>query len=122
MGDLTKNFSRKEFRCRCGRRNCNASPVDMKLVSALQKLRDYVGVPLYINSACRCALHNRRVGGKSNSQHLYGRAADVRCDELSPKELAKCAEMIPEFDKGGIGTYETFVHVDVRGRRARWKG
>ena len=32
MGDLTKNFSRKEFKCRCGRRNCNAAPVDMKLV------------------------------------------------------------------------------------------
>lgn len=122
MGDLTKNFSRKEFRCKCGRRNCNAAPVDMTLVSALQKLRDYIGVPLYINSACRCVWHNRRVGGKYNSQHLCGRAADIRCDELTPKELAKCAEMIPEFDKGGIGTYDTFVHVDVRGKRARWKG
>lgn len=120
MGDLTKDFSRKEFRCRCGRKDCDAAPIDMKLVTALQALRDLIGVPIIINSAVRCVRHNRRVGGVRNSRHLEGIAADIYCPELSPKELAKFAAMIPEFDKGGIGLYDWGIHVDVRGRRARW--
>ena len=120
MGDLTKDFSRKEFRCRCGRRDCDAASIDMKLAAALQALRDLIGVPIIINSALRCVRHNRRVGGVRNSRHLEGIAADVYCPELSPAEFAKFAAMIPEFDNGGIGIYDWGIHVDVRGRRARW--
>lgn len=120
MGDLTKDFSRKEFRCRCGRKDCDAAPIDMKLVTALQALRDLIGAPIHINSAVRCVRHNRRVGGVRNSRHLEGIAADIRCDELTPVELKKFAEEIPEFANGGIGIYDWGIHVDVRGRRARW--
>lgn len=120
MGDLTKNFSRWEFRCRCGRRDCDAAPLDMRLVTALQALRDLIGAPIHINSGVRCVRHNRRVGGVRNSRHLEGIAADIRCDELTPVELKKFAEEIPEFANGGIGIYDWGIHVDVRGRRARW--
>ena len=45
-----------------------------------------------------------------------------RWNELSPQELAKSAIEIKEFRDGGIGIYTNFVHVDVRGRKARWRG
>ena len=122
MGDLTKNFSRKEFRCKCGRKKCDAAPLDMRLVGALQALREKVGVPIHINSGVRCILHNRHVGGAQHSTHLRGIGADIRCDELTPIELAKFAEDVPAFANGGIGIYKSWVHVDVRGKRARWRG
>lgn len=122
MGDLTKNFSRREFRCRCGRKKCDAAPLDMRLVTALQALRDVVGHSIDVTSGVRCREHNRRVGGAPGSKHLEGIAADIRCEELTPAELAKFAAAVPAFANGGIGIYKSWVHVDVRGKRARWRG
>ena len=120
MGDLTKNFSRNEFKCKCGK--CTNNYIDIRLVKGLQALRDLVGKPIIINSATRCKAHNEAVGGVSNSQHVQGRAADIRVEGMTPEALARRAEQIDVFRDGGIGTYGTFVHVDVRGHRAWWRG
>lgn len=123
MGDLSKNFSRSEFACRCG---CgfgtNVGDIDLGLVRALQTLRDMLNVPLKIRSGCRCASWNRAVGGVRNSQHLYGKAADVVSDYVSWERIAQVADRIPIFREGGLGRYPTkkFVHMDTRGYRARW--
>ena len=73
-------------------------------------------------SCCyRCPQHNAEVGGVPNSQHVYGRAADVLCpDGVSVDELAEIAE---ECGADGIGRYydAQFVHVDTRGYAARWE-
>ena len=75
MGDIAKNFSRSEFRCgHCGRLDA----LDDELVRSLQRLRDIVGKPLRIISGYRCCEGNALVGGSKYSQHLYGRAADIR--------------------------------------------
>ena len=121
MGDLTKNFSRKEFRCPCGRRKCDAAPLDMRLVVELQKLRDMIGHPITVTSGCRCKQHNSTLQNASRgSKHLEGIAADIVCSELTPVEFKKFAEAIPAFERGGIGLYDWGIHVDVRGTRARW--
>ena len=119
MGDLSTNFSRKEFACNCG---CGFDTVSEKLVKALQTLRDIVGKPIIITSACRCEKQNKNVGGKKDSQHLLGTAADIQVDGMSTLRLATLAETIPAFAKGGVGLYKTFLHVDVRNGRARWMG
>lgn len=117
MGNLTENFSRCEFACRD---NCGFNDVSSELVKALQKLRDAVGQPIHVSSGCRCSAHNRAVGGAKQSQHLLGRAADISTRWLTPAELKEYAEKIPEFEQGGIGLYKGFLHVDVRGHKARW--
>ena len=119
MGDMTKNFSRSEFACKCG---CGRNNISIKLVGALQTLRDLIGKPIIINCGCRCPEHNSAVGGVPNSQHVNGTAADIRCVSMSSRELKKFAEEVAEFANGGIGLYDTFLHVDVRGHRARWNG
>ena len=116
---LSKNFSRKEFECKCGCGLCNPSP---RLVQALQKLRDLIGRPITITSAHRCPKHNAKVGGVPNSQHVQGIAVDIQVKGMTPKEIAKCAETIKDFYAGGIGIYKTFVHLDVRTKQARWNG
>ena len=94
-----------------------------ELANALQTIRASIGVPLNINSAYRSPEHNKRVGGSPNSQHLLGKAADLSNLKLPPAQLAEVIEelnsrgYIPE---GGIGIYNTFVHYDIRGTKARW--
>lgn len=45
----------------------------------LEPLRERWGQPLLINSGYRSAKLNAHVGGVSNSYHLKGLAADIRC-------------------------------------------
>lgn len=116
MGDLSAHFSKKEFACKCG---CGECDVDPELVAKLEKFRELCGnKPMHINSAKRCKRHNKAVGGSPNSQHLPGKAADVRkILGVTIDQMAKYAEQAG-FD--GIGKYDSFVHVDVRGTKARW--
>lgn len=118
---LSKNFTVREFRCRDG-----SDPVfiDSDLVTLLQKIRDHFGKPVHINSAYRTASHNAKQKKASRySQHLYGKAADIRIAGVPVDALADYAEtLLPE--TGGIGRYysDGFVHVDVRKAKSRWKG
>ena len=119
MTMVSANFSKKEFECKCGCKKYNMNPV---LINAIQQLRDLIGQPIIINSGCRCMKHNLAVGGVKNSLHVKGKAADIRVKGMDPETLAKHANNIVDFRSGGIGVYNTFVHVDVRGRKARWRG
>ena len=113
---LSKNFKSTEFDCKCGK-GCNITLIDSKLVTQLQKIRNHFNKPVVINSGFRCASHNRRVGGASSSQHLYGRAADIVVKGVKPSIVADYCETL---GFGGIGRYSTFTHVDTRGKKARW--
>lgn len=113
---VSKNFKLYEFQCKDG---SNLVKVDSVLVNKLQQLRDLIGKPIIVNSAYRTPEYNKKVGGSPNSQHVLGKAADIRVNGLTPKQLANYCEKI-EF--GGIGIYKTFVHVDTRQGKARWNG
>ena len=114
---LTQNFRVKEFACSDG-----SDPIfiDSELVNVLQKIRTHFGKSVTITSAYRTPGKNKAVGGTTYSQHLYGKAADIKVKGVAPKKIAAYAETI--LKNGGIGTYSTFVHIDVRSVKARWKG
>ena len=111
---LSKNFKLSEFMCND---NTPFIKVNMELVYKLQKLRDIVNLGVRINSAYRTPEYNRKVGGANKSQHVLGNAADIVVFGYTPTQLSKIAEQIG-FD--GIGIYNSFLHVDVRGHKARW--
>ena len=115
---LTQNFRVREFACTDG-----SDPIfiDSDLVNVLQKIRTHFGKSVTITSAYRTPTHNKAVGGQAYSQHLYGRAADIKVKGIAPKTVAKYAETLLK-NKGGIGTYATFTHIDTRATKARWKG
>lgn len=115
---LSTNFKVKEFACTDG-----SDPIfiDTELVSVLQKIRSHFGKSVTINSAYRTPGKNKECGGQTYSQHLYGRAADIMVKGVAPKTVAKYAETLLK-NKGGIGIYSTFVHVDVRATKSRWDG
>lgn len=116
--NLSTNFKVREFACTDG-----SDPIfiDSDLVNVLQKIRSHFGKSVTITSAYRTPGKNKAVGGQAYSQHLYGKAADIKVKGVAPKKVAAYAETLLK-NKGGIGTYSTFVHVDVRATKARWKG
>ena len=113
---LATNFAVKEFKCSDG---SDTIFIDEKLPPVLQAIRTHFGRPVYINSAYRTEAHNTKIGGAAHSQHLYGRAADIRVDGVSPGKVADYAELLLG-DSGGVGRYNTFTHVDVRDVKSRW--
>ena len=116
---LSRNFSRAEFKCQCGK--CDYDTVDSELIDVLQLLRDYVGNPITITSGNRCAEHNKNIGGSANSYHVRGRAADIKVDNMKPKAVQEyLTAKYP--DKFGIGCYSSFTHIDTRTKRGRWNG
>ena len=115
---LSANFRVNEFACTDG-----SDPIfiDTELVNILQKIRNHFGKSVTITSAYRTPTKNKACGGETYSQHLYGKAADIKVTGVTPKKVAAYANTIlPK--KGGIGTYSTFTHIDVRTTKSRWNG
>lgn len=115
---VSTNFRVKEFACSDG-----SDPIfiDSELVNVLQKIRTYFGKAVTITSAYRTPSKNKAIGGTTYSQHLYGKAADIKVKGISPKTVATYAnKLMPT--KGGIGIYNTFTHIDVRSSKSRWNG
>lgn len=121
---LTKNFNRIEFDSRDGARMPKNVLERVKVLATnLQVLRDHIGKPIIINSGYRSPSHNSKIGGVPSSKHVLGEAGDLVVKGMSPKKLAKTIiKLIGEgkMTQGGVGLYNTFVHYDIRGVKARW--
>lgn len=121
---LTENFNKSEFDCKC---RCEM-PDDIldnvkELAKSLQILRDKIKKPIKVNSSYRCLSHNRNIGSNDSSQHTKGKAADIVIKGHIPEQTANLIELLidnKEIPQGGVGVYNTFVHYDIRGNKARW--
>ncbi|CTQ53520.1 Peptidase M15 [Roseibium album] len=95
------------------------------LMEILDKIRKEVGAPVKLTSIYRNPAYNRDVGGAEDSRHMYFDAADFKVigpnvgNSGSWYKIAKRLRDSGEF-KGGIGIYNSFVHIDTRGRNAFW--
>jgi len=91
------------------------------LIRVLQSLRDTTGYPISISyrGGCRCEVVNEMAGGVGDSQHLLGKAADIKVAGLTPKRVQEILKTTYPY-KYGIGSYETFTHIDSRANKARW--
>lgn len=106
------NFTPKEISCK----GTNQLLIDFDAMDKLQKFRDIVGVPVTINSAYRTESHNKAVGGSPNSQHVLGRAFDIRITKGLNR--AKIHEAAKAAGFTGFGDYNSFVHIDTGAARS----
>lgn len=115
MGDLSFNFSSREFACPC----CGKVKIEPVLVKKLQALRDHLGSAITVTSGFRCPAHNADVGGVAESFHLLGQAADISCEPSKLFELWLYSVKL----FNGVGYYPTkgFVHVDLRPNWTHWE-
>jgi uncharacterized protein YcbK (DUF882 family) len=99
-----------------------------------------ISLALDVHSGFRAPAHNSRIARAArDSQHQYGDAADVAMDAngdgkytaMDSRMVGLAVEIVelkhPEL-VGGLGVYTsghartTYVHIDARGTRARWRG
>ena len=96
-----------------------------RLISVFEAIREACGgKPIRINCAYRTPAHNAAVGGGKRSQHLLGRALDLHPPEgMTASEFHDVISKLAETNEriGGVGAYNTFVHVDVRPRKPNGK-
>ena len=97
-------------------------------------------IELDVHSGFRAPEHNQKIRRAArDSQHQYGDAADVAIDAngdgkitaIDSRMVGLAVEIVelkhPDL-VGGLGIYTSghsstnYVHIDVRGRRARWRG
>ncbi|MEN6547592.1 MAG: D-Ala-D-Ala carboxypeptidase family metallohydrolase [Armatimonadia bacterium] len=113
---------------------------------ALEPIRSLWGAPVECVSGYRSPQRNARIGGATQSQHMFGRAADIcpadidwaalregRGTEADAKRMREFTAMVEHHlgkeleGIGGIGGYLGWIHVDVRARGEnghiyRWTG
>lgn len=108
MGDLTKNFSRWEFACKCG---CGFDDINTDFVKRLQLLRDECAFGFTINSGCRCRAHNTTVtkNPASNSEHLRGLGVDIHSPTSAQK--FRIVEVALRHGFRRIGFHSSFIHL-----------
>lgn len=113
-------FNTAEFESRDGKPSpYGETVVHRELIVRLNAIRIRFGKPIIVNSGYRSPEHNAKVGGVKNSFHTQGLAADIRPEDL--KDLTELQKIADELNPhGGVGFYNTFVHVDVRGEKSRW--
>ena len=120
-GEATKNCTRhiKDLIID-GKLIITAIGIEGRIIRTAQKLdrirADLGNRPLHVTSWYRPSHINARVGGSFWSRHQYGDAVDIKSNYQSPRQI---------FNKlrghvGGLKAYYSFVHIDWRGKVARW--
>ena len=91
----------------------SGSNMDRWFLQMIDEARGAAGIPFVINSGYRTPAHNAAVGGKENSAHQRGRAADIEAKTGAEKFRIVQAAIQAGFRRIGIG--KTFIHVDNDG-------
>ena len=129
MAKDTNHFKVKEFACKCG---CGKDDIDQRVIDMAETIRTAIGVPVHVNSGCRCEKRNAAVGGvkkkydkagkliSKGSNHMYGLAADLSCELGAVKMFDTVKKLhaegkLPDLDY--CIRYKTFIHIDCGGKR-----
>ncbi len=123
----SKNFLWSELECKCG---CGTRNIDKEAIRKLQMLRIQIGKPFTINSAARCPKHNWNAGGKMTSRHLSvnsGTFLGVNIIKATAFDISivghdayKLKIAAQQCGFNGIGIARSFIHIDIRGKKAEW--
>jgi len=106
-------------------RNGEVAVIDPQLLDLIADIRDELGsdgtyevISAYRSPATNDMLRRRSGGVARNSQHLLGKAIDVRLSDVETGRLRNAALAM---QRGGVGHYakSDFVHIDT-GRVRRW--
>lgn len=101
------HFQLAEFNCPC----CGKHSMDALFLVALDRAREFAGVPFQITSGYRCPKHNAEVGSTSTN-HTSGKAADIAAADVTTRGKIVKGLYLAGFTRVGISFKNGFVHVD----------
>lgn len=125
---ITENFSSSEI-INASHTENDIVLIDKKVVEVAQYIRTALSVPLTVTSANRSKTYNAGIAGSSkNSQHIGGRALDLKGTGLlefmlkSYEEKNEHWQAMYNLGLRGLGFYDWGVHIDTREsiRVANW--
>ncbi len=118
---MSEYFKASEFISKDGKESPWPDVVAPGLYELLEEIRADFKKPICINSGYRSPEHNLNIGGAMNSYHTKGLAADIRPQygKDFENDLRRLKIIANRRCKGGVGFYDTFVHVDL-GPMRRW--
>lgn len=125
---INEYFKYSEFDCKCGKCQRPEEVPSPELIDILTKIRKHYNQPVIINSGYRCKDHNKKVGGSAKSQHFKGSAVDFIVKNTPTESVweyvlekwgTEPLGLAIKRNKSNI--YAGFVHIDTRGKKARWE-
>lgn len=93
------------------------------MAKELDKIREAYGHPILVTSWYRDPITNRRVGGASRSQHLTGKAVDIKPSYGSGIKFERWLDNVAWKNRAlgyGQAAGRGFTHLDLREGRIRW--
>lgn len=125
---INEYFKYSEFDCKCGKCKRPKGVPSQELIDILTKIRKHYNQPVVINSGYRCEAHNKAVGGSAKSQHFKGSAVDIIVKNTPTESVWEY--VLEKWGNDPLGLaikrnksniYAGFVHIDTRGKKARWE-
>ncbi len=114
------HFKPHEFTCKCGKCGLGVDSMDERLLVMLDAIRKDMGVSMRINSAVRCAEHNRAVGGSAKSEHVPENTDTGKCTavDIHLSGSMFLYELVEElYEHGvpriGLNQESNFIHVGL---------
>ena len=80
----------------------------------LQKVRDYIGKPIIVNSAYRTLEYNRYIGSSDGSYHIKCMAVDTKPIGYPLFKYYSALLRLTVFNGYGYYRWKRFVHSDLR--------
>lgn len=114
-----QHFKKSEFACKDG---CGFDSIDLRVVKVLENIRHHFGdKPVIVTSGCRCAKHNKEVGGVQGSRHVAGKAVDFYIPGISTNSIVDYTNSLVRngtlrytyTGKYSNGNMQGAVHIDV---------
>ncbi|MEM8838832.1 MAG: D-Ala-D-Ala carboxypeptidase family metallohydrolase, partial [Pseudomonadota bacterium] len=129
-----QHFSWKEFLFKGASHSVHRNNTDppnrlfekaITLARVLDEIRERIGGRISLTSVYRSPDYNQSIGGASGSRHKEFDAADFKVIDAGHGNTGDWAAVAKQLRseglfEGGIGIYNSFVHVDTRGHRADW--
>ncbi len=116
---ISEHFLYSDFICPCCDR-IKIVPGLYQHIALMEQMAELSGREILVTSGYRCKRHNREIGGAPGSWHLLF-ATDITVDGGDETALSELYNMAVDIGFGGIGLYETHLHLDLRPDSVHWK-
>jgi zinc D-Ala-D-Ala carboxypeptidase len=102
------HFKTDELACHC----CGVwEPIEQGLIDSLEKTRNELNQPIYLDCGYRCPKHNAEVDGATSSRHMMGLASDWRLEK--GKSIWEAAKVAKKYFARVIIYPNGFIHTDM---------